>query len=238
MKSKQKNRGWPDDFNLAASQVCPRGARANLGRAVTTRPSRTKPDGLKHAVPSLAESKYIWEFSTQINMTFFISLGKRLDSFVFDHLLFAFVSFTFFVPLIGISDGTSKFLQEFWFGVALIGIAISLCKDSIGGQSPCKLHFDLLLIDAKTGKVASPIRCFVRNVFFFFYGLDLILLLLNQGNRKIGDWIAGTRVIHIDPYSHIVPETSKRRIAIAFIISYGFVLLISLALRSLFDSTR
>jgi hypothetical protein len=30
----------------------PREAR---GRAVTTRPSRTKPDGLKHAVPSLAE---------------------------------------------------------------------------------------------------------------------------------------------------------------------------------------
>lgn len=167
-------------------------------------------------------------------MTFFISLGKRLDSFTIDHLLFGFVSFAFFVPLIGIGDDTSKYLREFWFCVALIGIAISLCKDSIGGQSPCKLHFDLLVVNAKTGKVASPIRCFVRNVFFFFYCLDLILLLLNQGNRKIGDWIAGTRVIHIDPYAHIVPEPSKKKIVIAFITSYGFVLLVALALRSVF----
>lgn len=167
-------------------------------------------------------------------MTFFISLGKRLDSFVFDHFLFAFVSFAFFVPFIGISNGASGFLQEFWFSVALTGIAISLCKDSIGGQSPCKLHFDLIVVDAKTGKVASPIRCFIRNVFFFFYGLDLILLLLNQGNRKVGDWIAGTRVIHIDPYTHVVPESSRMKIVITFVTSYGFVLLVALAIRGLF----
>jgi uncharacterized RDD family membrane protein YckC len=169
-----------------------------------------------------------------INMTFFISLGKRLDSFFLDQLLFAFFSFAFFVPLIGIAAVASRFLQEFWFGVSLMGITISLCKDSLGGQSPCKLHFDLLVVNAKTGKVASPIRCFVRNVFFFFYGLDFILLLLNQGNRKVGDWIAGTRVIHIDPYTHIVPEASRKSIAITFVIAYGFVLLIALTLRSLF----
>jgi hypothetical protein len=166
-------------------------------------------------------------------MTFFISFGKRLDSFTFDHLLFGFVSVVFFVPF-SIGYDKSEFLRECCFGISLIGIAISLCKDSIGGQSPCKLHFDLLVVDAKTGKVASPIRCFVRNVFFFFYGLDLILLLLNHDNRKIGDWIAGTRVIHIDPYAHIVPETSKKKIAIAFLISYGFVLMIALILRNLF----
>lgn len=166
-------------------------------------------------------------------MTFFISFGKRLDSFVFDHLIFGFVSFAFFVPLMGIGDVTNKCLQELWFGVSLIGFAISLCKDSIGGQSPCKLHFDLLVVNAKTGKVASPIRCFVRNVFFFFYGLDLILLLINQGNRKIGDWIAGTRVIHIDPYTHVVPRPSRGKIVITCMISYGFVLSVALIIRSL-----
>lgn len=167
-------------------------------------------------------------------MTFFISFGKRLDSFGFDHLLFGFVSFAFFVPLIGIAGGAKSQIQEFWFGVALMGIAISLCKDSIGGQSPCKRHFDLLVVNAKTGAVAEPIRCFVRNVFFFFSDLDLILLLLNQGNRKIGDFIAGTRVIHINPYTHVVPETPKRKIILSFITSYGFVLAVALTLRSLF----
>ena len=166
-------------------------------------------------------------------MTFFISLGKRLDSFTFDNLIFAFVSFAFFVPLFGLGEIESRFLQEFWFGVSLVGIAISLCKDSIGGQSPCKRHFDLLLVESKTGKVASPIRCFVRNVFFFFSGLDFILLLINQDNRKIGDWIAETRVIHIDPYNHVVPETTKEQIVTTFLTSYVFVLSVALTIRSL-----
>lgn len=165
-------------------------------------------------------------------MTFFISLGKRLDSFIFDSFIFSFVSGVFFSPFIALSDNTSGFLKEICIALSLFGVAVSLCKDSIGGQSPCKRHFDLLVINSKTGEVASPFRCFVRNVFFFFYTLDFILLLLNQSNRKVGDWIAGTRVIHINPYKFVVPSTSRKKVLITFVISYCFVILIALTVRT------
>jgi uncharacterized RDD family membrane protein YckC len=155
----------------------------------------------------------------------FIILGKRWGSFITDYFVFGFISALFLI-LLGFPNHNKgettidNLIRETLFCLSWIGLAIALCKDSISGQSSSKRHFDLLVVSKKTGSVASPVRCLIRNLFFIFSTIDFILLLINHENQKIGDWVAGTKVISIDPYKHSIPTVSRKQIASTFILAY------------------
>src|SRR5262249_27317646 len=46
---------------------------------------------------------------------------------------------------------------------------------------------------------AGPLRCFVRNLTLWFWPVEVLLVLVNQDRRRLGDYLAGTRVVMRDP---------------------------------------
>ena len=170
-------------------------------------------------------------------MTFFISIGRRLDSVWVDKFVATLICLFFFIPYLisQPAENTTCLIDSFWFYFGLIGFALALCKDVVDGRSPAKLMFNLQVVDVNTNVVASPIRCLVRNFLFFLFFIDEIILLADQSNRRIGDWIAGTKVIFIDPSNHVESKTSTGQLILVFALSYGFVVLISFGLGLFFQ---
>ena len=166
-----------------------------------------------------------------------IDRGRRLTSAITDHFIMTMVVMVFAIPEIAhqfthikTADDTSiySFAISNWYVYVLnIGFALYFCKDSIGGQSPSKRIFKFQVVDNKTGEIASPLRCLVRNIFILLWPIEAILLLINPA-RRLGDMVAGTKVIIVDP------EPSPLKInfvslAIVFILAFPVMPLVGYA---------
>lgn len=105
---------------------------------------------------------------------------------------------------------TDETVSVIW-AIPLSGIScIILNKDFYGGQSIVHRILGYQIVDIKTGQPASKVRCFLRNITFVFMIIEVIPLLVSP-KRRIGDWIAGTKVIEVpssDP-KEILAEMEK-----------------------------
>lgn len=154
----------------------------------------------------------------------------RIGSMLLDHIAMGFVAMGPFAAFIftrvrSFSDVThaqSGGPEQMWLGgtafIFIIGSAVYLCKDSIQGRSVAKRATKLQVVENASGKVASPLRCFVRNLTFFLFPLEVIVALVNP-SRRIGDFIAGTRVVVFDPQLE-QPKFDIPKTAVALAISY------------------
>ncbi|WP_024769110.1 RDD family protein [Aquimarina macrocephali] len=163
-----------------------------------------------------------------------ISTGLRIASMLFDHIVMTFIEMFFFIP--GMISG---FLTAFEishepttfdiFGlnyITLIGFALYFCKDCINGQSIAKRVLKLQVVENSSGKVASPIRCFIRNIFCIFWFIEVIVTLVNP-NRRIGDMVAGTKVVPFNPELK-QSKINVGQIVLSIILAYGVMMLIML----------
>jgi uncharacterized RDD family membrane protein YckC len=75
------------------------------------------------------------------------------------------------------------------FGLLLV---FYLNKDFFNGRSPAKRLLHLQVLDASS-RPANELRCFLRNVTFFLWPLEVLVLLLGRRGR-LGDALAGTHV--------------------------------------------
>ncbi|RNC79651.1 MAG: RDD family protein [Balneola sp.] len=164
-----------------------------------------------------------------------INAGIRISSMVLDHFIMTFVTMIFFIP-----GMISTFITAFQisheqvspdiFGglsfIGLIGFALYFCKDSINGQSIAKRILKLQVVDKRTEKAASPLKCLVRNLFCMIWPIEVIMALVNPG-RRIGDMVAGTKVV---PFNSEIeqPEPNYTQMGIAFALALGLMLLFSL----------
>jgi uncharacterized RDD family membrane protein YckC len=161
-----------------------------------------------------------------------INAGNRFASMILDHFIMTSAAMIFAIP--GMVSG---FVSAFkisheqtnpdLFGnmsyVMIIGFAIYLCKDSINGRSPAKRILKLQVVDNNTGKAASPIKCFVRNIFCIVWPIEVIIALANPP-RRIGDFVAGTKVAPFDPM--LAPEKPKwAQAVISLALAYGLLLM-------------
>jgi hypothetical protein len=105
----------------------------------------------------------------------------------------------------------------------LIGFAVYLCKDAINGRSPGKRILKLQIIDNATGKAASPVKCFVRNIFIILWPIEAIVALINP-SRRIGDLVAGTKLIPFNPTTE-QQKTNWRQAGISLALAYGLMLI-------------
>lgn len=71
---------------------------------------------------------------------------------------------------------------------------ILINKDFFNGQSIAKRKYGFQIIDNKSRKVANEIQCMVRNVTLIIWPLEVLFTLI-QPKRRLGDLIAGTRLI-------------------------------------------
>lgn len=68
-------------------------------------------------------------------------------------------------------------------------------KDSFGARSIAKRITKLQVVDNTTGKAASVMQCFLRNLTIVIWPVEVLITLFNS-QRRLGDLIAGTRVVN------------------------------------------
>lgn len=168
-----------------------------------------------------------------------VNSGIRLATMVLDHLLMTMIAMLFFIPSM-ISNFTDTFNISHELAtnnsfdytyIALLGFAIYFCKDCINGRSIAKLILKLQIVDNTTGQVASPLKCFIRNIFCIIWPVEFIVALINPG-RRIGDRVAGTKLIPFDPTLK-QPKPNFTHIALALALAYGLIFLIMLPFNSM-----
>lgn len=163
-----------------------------------------------------------------------INTGMRLAAMLLDHFFMTMIAMIFFIP--GIVADFSRafkvshervspqFLGGSWAYIGLIGFALYFCKDIINGRSIAKRILKLQLVDNETGEVASPLKCFIRNLLCIIWPIETIIALTNT-SRRLGDRLAGTKLVPYDPSL----EQSKFNIGKALLplaLAYGMMLLL------------
>ena len=169
-----------------------------------------------------------------------VNAGTRLTTMILDHFIMTFGAMIFAIP--GMISGFSKAFNisheqtdPDLFGdmsyVMLIGFAVYFCKDSINGRSPAKRILKLQVVDNSTGTVASPIKCFIRNIFCVLWPIEVIVALINP-NRRIGDFVAGTKVVPFDSTTE-QQKPNWGQIGISLALAYGLMLIIMIPLNKM-----
>ena len=119
---------------------------------------------------------------------------KRILAFIIDwniSLLPAFLALVFIIPLARQHPAAALLL----FPMMLAALAVFVLRDLIfKGRSLGKRALGLYVYDRKTLTTASPRQRAVRNLFFFLYFFDGIILLAS--GQSIGDRAAGTIVLY------------------------------------------
>lgn len=102
--------------------------------------------------------------------------------------------------------------------------AMWLCRDCFNGSSYGKHKYCYQVINIKTGTIASPVQCWIRNFFFvFFHLVDIIVMFSNPQNRRWGEMLTNTKVVG---YKNIKKTHSmKQKIESFVIIISTFVLM-------------
>lgn len=136
-----------------------------------------------------------------------VGIGTRIGSMLLDHIFMTFIALIFFIP-----DMVSKFNSAFngeissdfsepHLSISMIGLfgfSLYFCKDCVNGRSISKRILGLQLINNSDGNIASPIRCMIRNLFCIFWPIEFFVSLFSP-SRRIGDVVAGTNLIKIEP---------------------------------------
>lgn len=165
-----------------------------------------------------------------------LTAGKRIGAMLLDHIVMTFV-----IMIIAMPTMMSKFDQAFsdeplapkgaidWSLILMcFGMSLYFNKDMIQGKSIAKRALKQEVVDIKTGEVASALKCFVRNLTIAIWPIEVIVVLINP-SRRIGDFIAGTRVEFMTDERNSKPKVDFKNVIISlflgFIILYGGSLL-------------
>jgi uncharacterized RDD family membrane protein YckC len=163
-----------------------------------------------------------------------IDAGLRLGSMLLDLIFMTIIAMVFFIPGFFSAFSTAfnsphgqpapDFMDGGYGYIAMFGFALYFCKDIIGGRSIAKRILGLQVVDNSTGKAASPFRCFLRNITCVLWPIEGIVALINT-SRRLGDRIAGTRLVRFDPTVE-QPRPGFVSLLVPVFLSYGMVLAI------------
>jgi len=140
-------------------------------------------------------------------------LSTRLVSMLLDHIVMCAITIVpiwIIVFLIMASNNTSEPMEP-GFQFAFLGILVLyFLKDSFQGRSVAKRIMKLQVVNVKTGMPASTGQCFIRNLPIIIWPVEVIMTLVNR-QRRIGDYIAGTKVVYYDPAAKAAQELELLR---------------------------
>ncbi|MBX2963710.1 MAG: RDD family protein [Cyclobacteriaceae bacterium] len=137
-----------------------------------------------------------------------LNSGTRIGTMLLDHFIMTFVMMIVIAPgmvydmmqTFGNPDAQPKlFLGNIYLNV--LGFSLYFNKDIILGRSPAKRILKLQVIDIKTNKPANPLKCFVRNLTTVLWPIEVLVGLINN-ERRIGDYLAGTKLTIFNPDEH------------------------------------
>jgi uncharacterized RDD family membrane protein YckC len=137
-----------------------------------------------------------------------LNSGTRIGTMLLDHFAMTFVVMIFAAPgmvydimqTFGNPDAQPKlFLGNYYLNIFAFSLYFN--KDIYLGRSIAKRALKLQVVDIKTNKPANPLKCFVRNLTIVLWPIEVIVGLINN-ERRIGDFIAGTKLTTFDPEQH------------------------------------
>ena len=121
---------------------------------------------------------------------------KRIVAFIIDWILSGIpaIIYACIFGEISKTDGLNAVNAALFILFFLSYPALFVLRDVIfKGRSIAKRILGLRVIDAQTNASPSKSKLIIRNLFFFIYPIEAILLLAN--NRMLGDTATGTTVI-------------------------------------------
>ena len=93
------------------------------------------------------------------------------------------------------SQGLNPLYILIFFLIVLSFPTLFVVRDALfNGRSIAKRIFKLRVIDNETNELPSKQKLVIRNLFFFFYPVNAILLIAT--NNTIGDMVTNTTVIN------------------------------------------
>ncbi|MBQ2857060.1 MAG: RDD family protein [Bacteroidaceae bacterium] len=114
---------------------------------------------------------------------------KRIISAILDSLLIGLIS-----CCVGLNLMALEIPMHTQISVMLF-YSLFACKDCYNGASLGKYLLKIQIIDSKTLKAASPLKCVVRNYFLFVWIVELFMMLYSPQGRRIGDFVTNTKVV-------------------------------------------
>ena len=114
---------------------------------------------------------------------------------------------------------------------------IVLNKDIFNGQSFMKSILGLQVVDKKTGNVASELHCAIRNTTMLLWPIEAVVLLFSP-TRRLGDLIAGTKLIAVERRSskqwlaNVKSKKFSSSSAIALLFGVSFVIFLWFLVRN------
>jgi uncharacterized RDD family membrane protein YckC len=155
-----------------------------------------------------------------------ISPAKRLTAMLLDHIVMTVIAMLFSIPysIYLISDtlnsnATHTETYKNLLYLPLFALSLYFCKDCLNGQSFAKRKLKLQVVDNKTNEVASPIKCFIRDLFCILFPVEIIVALDNP-YRRIGDIVAGTRLVTVNE-SHTSTNNQYGQALLCVTLSFG-----------------
>ena len=119
-----------------------------------------------------------------------ISRRIRLASMLCDHVIMCALYLVPFACFVLLRGGWQMYNPAWQLGCLL---ALYLNKDFFNGRSPAKRLFRLQVVDAR-GRPANEWRCLVRNLTFFVWPLEVLVLAAGR-RKRLGDVLAGTHIV-------------------------------------------
>jgi len=171
---------------------------------------------------------YITNVNNRLTVLVKLNVESRFGSAMLDWFIMTVVAMVFSLPLMIHIFTVTSFEKPggiLWY-IALIGFAAFFNKDCIYGQSIGKIIMKQQVVNNKTGQIANPLRCFVRDIFMVIWPIEGFITLFSP-QRRLGDFVAGTKIILLDPELE-KPEINKIQVAIAFALSYASMLLLTI----------
>ena len=134
-------------------------------------------------------------FATALNR------GTRLVSMLSDHIIMTIITMILWAPgfiVQMIASQHSVQTSEGFMGLyAAMAFSAYLNKDVYLGQSIGKRLLRFKVINKKTGELAGPLRCLVRNLTLIFWPIEVIMAMVNV-HERLGDYIAGTMLVNYE----------------------------------------
>lgn len=120
---------------------------------------------------------------------------RRFIAFVID----AFMAVMLLIPicvcivLLDKGSGISMVVYSVW--------GVLFCKDCFGGRSFGKRIMGYQVIDRKSRKIANPLKCVLRNLFYILGLIDIVFMFSKSKGRRLGDFATDTEVVAYDGMS-------------------------------------
>ncbi len=175
-----------------------------------------------------------------------INSGTRLASMLLDHVIMTFAIGIVCVPFIlynimhvisaGDFDGNPFTIYKGITGYIMVSAyGIYFLKDSFSGRSIAKRILKLQVVNNITGLPATPLQCFVRNLFTIIWPIEGIVALINT-SRRIGDYVAGTRLVAYDVEKNAAYKSKYLQIPVAALLSFSLMLAFGFSMKTLIKS--